>query len=235
LLSDISEAELFIHGIGPDTISDLTTNILRGKLAAYTKEQCSLHGIATQQIGSLGPYWSIERTDWQSAYYDLPMARGRPVLLVPKFSVRRTLSLNSQEFWNHHMIAFLQQGYLDSRSALVQTLRDGTPYVTKKLVKERHPFIKDELAAFVQQHPEVLEAYKILKGARGPLRSRDFEEDFDDTVFARVLINRLFQVPKGPVGASEYHRIAMGICTFLFYPQLICPVKERERGCPARC
>lgn len=228
LLSDISEAELFINGVGPDTISDLTTNILRGKLAAYTKEQCDLHGIPTQQIGGLGPYWSIERTDWQSRYYDLPIANGMPVLLVPKFSVRRALSLNSQEFWNHHMIAFLRQEYLDSRSALVQTFRDGTPYVTKKSVKERHPFIKDELASFVQQHPEVLEAYKRLKGAKGPLRSRDFEDDFDETAFARVLIERLSQVATGNPSASEYHRIAMGICTFLFYPQLICPVKERE-------
>jgi hypothetical protein len=228
LLSDISEAELFINGVGPDTISDLTTNILRGKLAAYTKDQCDLHGIPMQRVGSLGPHWSIDRTDWRSAYYDLPIANNMPVLLVPKFSVRRALSLNSQEFWNHHMIAFLRQEYLDSRSALVQTFKDGTPYVTKKSVKEHHPFIKDELASFVQQHPEVLEAYKRLKGAKGPLRSRDFDDDFDETAFARALIDRLAEVSAGNASASEYHRIAMGICTFLFYPQLICPVKERE-------
>ncbi|HEV7319026.1 MAG TPA: hypothetical protein VGO04_10505 [Ensifer sp.] len=228
LLSDISEAELFINGVGPDTISDLTTNILRGKLATYTKNQCDLLGVPTQRVGSLGPHWSIDRLDWQAEYYDLPIANGMPVLLVPKFSVRRALSLNSQEFWNHHMIAFLRQEYLDSRSALVQTFKDGTPYVTKKSVKERHPFVKDELATFVQQHPEVLEAYKRLKGAKGPLRSRDFEEDFDETAFARALIDRLSQVASGNASAGEYHRIAMGICTFLFYPQLICPVKERE-------
>jgi hypothetical protein len=126
------------------------------------------------------------------------------------------------------MIAFLRQEYLDSGSALVQTLRDGTPYVTKKSVKERHPFIKDELATFVQQHPEVLEAYKRIKGAKGPLRSRDFEEDFDEAAFARVLIERLTVIPTGNATATEYHKIAMGICTFLFYPQLIIPVKERE-------
>ena len=66
LISDISEAELFISGVGPDTISDLTTNILRGKLAEYTKDQCNLHGIPTRRIGSLGPHWSIERSDCKS-------------------------------------------------------------------------------------------------------------------------------------------------------------------------
>lgn len=228
LLSDISEAELFINGVGPDTISDLTTNILRGKLADYTKEQCDLLGIPTQRVGSIGPHWSIQKSDWTSAYYDLPVVGNAPVLLMPKFSVRRALSLNSQEFWNHHMVAYLRQEYLDSRSSLVQTFKDGTPYVTKKKVKEKHPFIKDDLATFVQQHPEVLEAYKKLKGAKGPLKSRDLEEDFDERAFARALIDRLQKVKSGNPSASEYHRIAMGICTFLFYPQLICPVKERE-------
>ncbi|WP_157970960.1 hypothetical protein [Pseudogemmobacter bohemicus] len=38
LLEDISEAELFIHGVGRDTISDLTTNIIRGALAEYTRQ-----------------------------------------------------------------------------------------------------------------------------------------------------------------------------------------------------
>jgi hypothetical protein len=126
------------------------------------------------------------------------------------------------------MIEFLRQEYLDSRSALVQTFKDGTPYVTKKSVKARHPLIKDELAAFVREQPEVLEAYKRLKGAKGPLRSRDFDEHFDETAFARALILRLAEIPAGNQDASAYHRLSMGICTFLFYPQLICPVKERE-------
>lgn len=39
LLSDISEAELFLRNVGPDTISDLTTNVLRGLLAAQLTPQ----------------------------------------------------------------------------------------------------------------------------------------------------------------------------------------------------
>jgi hypothetical protein len=190
LISDISEAELFIENIGPDTISDLTTNILRGLLAEYTAAQCELHKIPTKEINSLGPVWSATRADWESKPLQLPISNGMPVLLIPKHSVRRSLSLNSQEFWNHHMVSFLRQEYLDSRSALVRTFKDGTPYVTKKSVKAIHPLIKDELAAFVQKHPEVLDAYKNLKGAKGPLETEDFEKGFDESAFAKVLIDR---------------------------------------------
>jgi hypothetical protein len=142
LISDISEAELFIENIGPDTISDLTTNILRGLLAEYTLEQCKLHGLPTREVGSLGPIWSVARLDWESRPLQLPISNGMPVLLVPKHSVRRGLSLNSQEFWNHHMVAYLQREYLNSQSALVRTFKNGTRYVTKKSVKERAKTIR---------------------------------------------------------------------------------------------
>jgi hypothetical protein len=228
LISDISEAELFIENIGPDTISDLTTNLLRGLLGEYTVEQCALHNFPTQEINSLGPTWSTTRLDWESKPLMLPISNRMPVLLIPKYSVRRALSLNSQEFWNHHMVSYLQQEYLNGQSGLVRTFKNGTRYVTKKSVKERHPLIKDDLAAFVQKHPEVLTAYKELKGAKGPLETTDFDEQFDEGAFARVLIDRLRLIRTGNSSANEYHTIAMGICTFLFYPELICPIKEKE-------
>ena len=120
LLSGISEAELFIKNIGPDTISDLTTNVLRGLLADYTLEQCALHGLHTRSISNLGPIWSIQNRDWESKALLLPLSDRRPVLLVPKYSVRRTITLNSREFWNHHMIEFLRMEYLRAGGALVR-------------------------------------------------------------------------------------------------------------------
>lgn len=228
LLTDMSEAELFVHGIGRDTISDLTTNILRGLLAEYTAEQCELHSVPTQSIRSLGPAWSVERNDWVAQAYNLPTYNGRSILLVPKFSVRYRLSLDSQEFWNHHMVEFLREEYLNAGSALIQTFRNGTPYVTKKSVKREHPFIKDSLADFVRLHPEVLEAYKELRGAKGPLEPDDLEENFDERSFASALKAQLQSIPLGSSAASAYHSFAMGICTFLFYPHLIYPVKELE-------
>lgn len=229
LLSDISEAELFISGIGPDTISDLTTNILRGVLADYTAIQCANHNIETSSVTDIGPVWSTAKSDWQSIPLNLPIVNGNPVLLIPKYSVRRALSLNSQEFYNHYMVAFLRQEYLDSRSSLVQVFkRSKKEYVTKKSVKEKHPFVKDDLATFVQKHPEILETYKKIKGAKGPLDNKDLDAEFDDPAFASALIQRLDSIPTGNDSATTYHSVAMGICTFLFYPHLICPIKERE-------
>lgn len=57
VLSDLAEAELFVEGIGRDRVSDLTTNIIRGRLIAYTQAQCALHQIPLIANRSVGPVW----------------------------------------------------------------------------------------------------------------------------------------------------------------------------------
>lgn len=229
LLNDISETELFIYGVGRDTISDLTTNIIRGKLAEYTLEQCELHGVCVQEVRSIGPSWNPVRRNWEAKTYRLPMHGGRPILLVPKTSVRFRMSIDSQEFYNFHMVEFLQAEYLQAGGALVHAFKNGNKTVYKKSVKEVHPFIKDDLADFVRDHPEVLSRYKEMAGAKGPLENRQLDGEFREELFAEVLMERLRAIPGGGENASVYHRLVTGISTFLFYPDLITPIKEYEQ------
>lgn len=226
LLSDISEAELFIHGVGRDTISDLTTNIIRGALGEYTRLQCELFDLPTQVTRRTGPVWVPEQLNWQSVPLHLPHYEDRPILLVPKSTVRYRLSLDSQEFYNHHMVEFLQAEYLHAGGALVEVFKNGSRRVTKKSVKGEHPFVKDELADFVREHPEVLQIYKNLKGAKGPLNNSDLDDHFDERTFAQALINRLEEIPGGDSDADRYHRLCIGIITFIFHPELTNPVRE---------
>jgi hypothetical protein len=209
-------------------ISDLTTNILRGLLADYTAQQCDLHGVITRPTNTLGPVWNTARRDWEARTLALPRHAQRPILLVPKFSVRFRLSLDSQEFYNKHMIEFLRSEYLRAGGALVETLKNKKKVVYKYKVEEKHPFIKDDLAKFAQDHPEVLDLYKSLKGAAGPLSSEDIDKFFDEREYAMLLSRALEEIPKGNNDANRYHEHALAICTFLFYPHLITPVKEAD-------
>ncbi|TBZ07835.1 hypothetical protein [Rhizobium leguminosarum] len=228
LIGDISEAELFIRGVGPDMISDLTTNVLRGLLADYTAQQCELHNVPLHAANALGPIWNPARRDWEAQQLLLPRYARRPILLVPKFSVRFRLSLDSQEFYNKHMIEYLRSEYLQAGGALVETLKNKKKVVYKYKVEEKHPLIKDDLAAFAAQHPDILEFYKSLKGAAGPLASGDIDKFFNEREYALLLANALAEIPTGNKDASNYHNHSLAICTFLFYPHLITPVKEAE-------
>jgi hypothetical protein len=224
LISDLAEAELFIPGIGRDKISDLTTNIIRGPLIEYTAEQCELHGIPRQDAVVAGPIWEPSLGNWVQRTHGLPIVQGRPVILVPKYSVRRRLSLESREFYDKHFVTFLQAEYQNPAGALTQVFKK----VTKKEVKERHPFSKEDLANFALNNPYVLQLYRELAKASGPLSADDLDEGFDERAFASQLLETLRRVPTGRDNASEYHKLIIGALSFLFYPGMIEPVKEAE-------
>jgi hypothetical protein len=230
LLSEIAECDLFVPGIGPDKISDITTNIIRRLLIEYTQSQCTLHGVGMQQVAS-GRYWNIAERRWNEEFVHLPVIEGRRIILVPKYSVRRRLALNGQEFYNHFILNFLQEQEEQTNAhGLVHVLKNGKRRVFKKDVKERYPFSKDFLAAFSENNPEVLRAYKEfyknLPGAQGVLSEEDLDEEFNETAFAQALIAGLRAIPAGTDAADQYHSFMSGALEFLFWPNLIYPKKE---------
>ena len=178
---------------------------------------------------ALSPVWDPNREDWIQSPHETIVIDRKPVILVPKFSVRRVLTLNSQEFYNDFMINYLQQEYFRSAQGLARVLRSGErapPY--KKDVKEKHPKSKPALAAFAEQHPDVLAQYKRLAGAKGVLEAGEIEPNFDECAYAGELRAELGRIGVGNAHASEYHRYCIGALTFLLFPELIRPVKERE-------
>jgi hypothetical protein len=225
LLSDLSEMALYVEGIDKDKISDLTTNIIRGLLCEYTRQQCELYEIKTRRyIGP--PMWDIDRLNWVSREQMLPHIENDAVLLVPKYIVRRRLSLDSQEFYNKQITDFLIEENLRANSSLVQTIA-GKRAVLKGDVRKSQPKSKSYIADAVLAHPELLELYKNIAKAHAGLTVFD-----DDQPTVTVICGRLagvFQrLNAGAKEASAYQRLVLGSLTALFYPSLIQPHKEWE-------
>lgn len=231
VLEELAECDLFVEGIGPDKISDITTNIIRKLLIDYTQAQCALHGIELIGEYPTGRYWDVDFRSWQSGYAALPVSKQKRLILVPKYSVRRKMALDAQEYYSHHILNFIQSEEFEQGSPFVRVLKSGERRPpTKKSIKGRFPFSKDFLARFSEANPEILENYKRLykevEGAGGTLRNRDFDEGFDESIFARALIERIRTLPTGRDNASAFHNLMVGILEFVFWPNLIYPKKE---------
>ena len=227
LISSISESELFIDGIGHDKISDLTTNIIRIHLIDYTREQSALHNIPTRRV-ALKPYYSAEEASWKSEYFDVPVAGGVPVLMVPKAIVRLSPYYDHRQFYNNYYLEFLQSEHLDANTSLVHTFKNQRRAVFKKTLRPRFPMTKEELFNFARTHPDVLEEYKSdLAGLQR--EGAEYElSAHEETVISKALIEALAGIPTGSSTASDYHNLMIGIMEFLFYPFLLCPKKEQE-------
>jgi hypothetical protein len=231
LLEELAECDLFIRGIGSDKISDITTNIIRRLLIEYTQDQCALHGINLHNEYPSGRFWDIERAAWRQDYVRLPVVAQKRLILVPKFTVRRKMALNSQEFYSQHILNFIQEEEMQRGSPLVRVLKGGERRPpTKKSLKDRFPYSKEFLARFSEANHEVLENYKKfyaeLEGSKGSLRHEDFEEQFDEAAFANALAEVLPNIPSGNGDADRYHSFMVGALEFILWPNLIYPKKE---------
>lgn len=226
-LSSLEECELMIPGIGRDKISDLATNVLRGELAAYTLDQCELHGVATRNV-AVGPCFDLHNHDWTNSYLHLPVVAEQPVLLVPKSIVRSSPAYDHRQYYRQFALEFLQAEHLRADSGLVHTFQNGRRKVHKKDLEAIFPCTKEYLFEFSREHPEVLAQYREhltgleLRGVRTAV------EEGDQRVLAAALRTALSAVPAGAEAASAYHRLMIGIVEFLFYPSLVCPRKEAE-------
>ena len=227
-VTDISDCELMIPGIGFDKVSDITTNIIRQKLITYTQEQCKVHGIPMRQIPS-GKIWSSVEKRWLNGFYvDLPVINGCRILLVPKYCVVSKMTLSSKELYEKDIVEYIQAEHKKAMSSLVEVLKNGNLRVTKKSIKE-HPdyrMSKEFIYAFCDAHPEVLEQYKKRKGKNATTATPI--DDVNEELVAESLISALQSIKPGTAEASAFHSLSVGILEFLFFPHLMYPRKEHE-------
>lgn len=226
-LNTLEECELLIAGIGPDKISDLSTNIIRAHLASYTKDQCVLLNMPTRQC-SIGPYFDLSSRSWQSTYFDLPVVDGSPLLLVPKSIARYQPSYDHRVYYRRYAIEFLRAEHLDAKSALVHTFKNGNQTVFIKDLQQLHPLTKEYLFDFSRRHPDVLAEYKddLARLERAGVSTAI--DPIDENLIARALIDALPAIAPGNATAGEYHSYMIGALEFILFPSLVCPRKEAE-------
>ncbi len=229
-LQDISECDLFVRGVGPDNISDMTLNIIRHKLLEYTATQCEQLGIETKMVQG-GFCWNNESNRWKNGYAHLPVVDGNRLLLVPKAAVRYRLALDHQDFYRKHVLEFLQAEHLSANTSLVHVLKNGKRRVTKKDVAQENPLSKEMLFRFAEEHPEVLKAYKeSAYNNIAVLRDEDIEgqQRQQKGVDIQAILTKLDQLKSGHEDASKFHDAVFGAMHAIFYPQLRMFKKEAE-------
>jgi len=228
LLQDLEDSVLFVEDIGPDRISDLTTNVIRGQLAAFTQDACQYYGIDLV-AGIETQQWSPQHQRFVPVTESLPMLPTGPLLMVPKSLVRAgRLGFDPQEYYTHWVAPFLQSAELAANSNLVEVLKNGRSRVTKKSVKEKYGTGKPANRDVTSEHPHILDAYrKASLRKQRPLSHQDFS---DVTVVPQVdwdeLLKAVTGTPTGKVAADQYHRAIQALLTALLYPALDFPKRE---------
>jgi hypothetical protein len=107
LLEDLEDSALMIERIATDRISDITTNVIRGPLIAFTQEMAEAYPkIKTERVPA-GLIWDDENHSWLADEREkLPTPEGEPLLLVPKSILRARLDFDPGDYYGHAVTGF---------------------------------------------------------------------------------------------------------------------------------
>ncbi len=225
-IKDLEDTILLVEGIGPDIISDMMINLLRGKLIEYTKEMCNLYGIPLQANVDSGPVWDEVAQGWNSNYEIRPVTSSGSLLLIPKAIVRARLDYSLDEYYRNHIIRHWRNQELSANTELVRMLVNGGRRVWAKDLRKKYGSGKRVIIEETLKSPKLLDEYRKAKDQKisSPLDNYQLSDaikgpipDWDGWK------KRLRALNPGKRDAYKYEELIEIILSGTLYPDLCHP------------
>lgn len=234
LINELEDTVLLVPGIGPDIVSDMTTNLIRGQLIEYTQHVCGYYGIEMKTGITSGPIWDPLKQRWDEHFVGLPRAgRYGKLLLVPKAIVRLGITLDGSEYYRHFLLERMVNEEEKENTSLVRLIKGGPRRgeygVTKGDLIEKYGSGKEAVIEQTKRFPSVLGDYKATKLAEPflPLSHEQFSTlEQQDQVDWDSLLEAVLALPVGRNDATAYENSIEALLTALFYPALVTPTKQ---------
>lgn len=162
--SHLEKLCLIKEGVGKDTISDFTVNLIKGYLAEYTQEFAARY-IDKKHIREVAvdrATFNFETESWATITYELPYIDGDFVLLTPK-SI-----LTKEDTWINR--GDLVSDFPDIPDAIPnEQLRAKVSNYFKSLLSEdpTKPEIKVAVESTILKYPETIDYHIKLKEEKG--------------------------------------------------------------------
>ena len=231
LLEDLEDTILMVEGVSSNIVSNMLINIIREPLINYSIAMAQLYSIPLTPGVASGPLWDPSTHSWHQQFVSLPMTSHGKLILVPKAVVRRRMLYDLQEYYNHYILAELQQQELNANSQLVQLLRNGERRVTKKSLREKYGQSKSLVVQETLRKPRLLREYRADKRNIYPppldhdslaIVENSEPPDWD------ALLRQVVALGTGQAHATEYEDVIEQLLTALLYPSLANPQVQHE-------
>ncbi|USI92840.1 hypothetical protein [Rhodococcus pyridinivorans] len=130
ILRQIEDLPLFVEGIDRDITSDITTRIVFDPLADFTADVVARYPQFTAGRHRIDTFsrqvWDPHRRQWNQKSVTLPVAGGKPLLLVPRHWARPTLLMSAGRYYETSVLSFAQreQSVITSNGKILKTPKD---------------------------------------------------------------------------------------------------------------
>lgn len=112
IFKHLEDMPLFVHGIGNDITSDLTTRVIFKPLADFTMRMVRRFPALAGDTGIQHfdrQIWEPATLSWTTASLPLPTVDDSPLLLVPRKWTRHDLLLNGGRFYDTTLLSHVQE------------------------------------------------------------------------------------------------------------------------------
>lgn len=130
ILKHLEHLPLFVKGVDRDITSDITTRIVFGPLADFTTHALTIYPEFTTPPHVTEVFvrqvWDPINCAWSTRKVRLPIAHGKPLLLVPAGWVRHNLLMAPTRFYETSLLSYAQdeQSVVLSNGKVAKTPKD---------------------------------------------------------------------------------------------------------------
>lgn len=161
VLRQVEDISTFVTGVAEDITSDLTTRIVYDSLAGFTADMMDRYPqLARRTQRAPRRAWDGSG-GWVEHDIELPVANGRPVLLVPRDWARNSLMMGSRRYYSRAILDYFQQqqtiqvsGHRFQPSKEVLRRRDATAY--------SRPLVLDTTVTAAHHGQDLMKQFKAL-------------------------------------------------------------------------
>lgn len=218
--SHLEKLCLIKDGVGKDSISDFTTNLIKRYLLEYSQTfgQQYLKSRQVKRVTVPRAYFNYGTRTWVSDTYALPFFQGDYVLLTPKdILAREEPWINNADLINKFGSIVQTVSNQELRGQLNQYFGSQLPRERKKRGGYKKPSksaVTQAVRATINQYPQILDYYIAYKEARGDeaVSLSEAEVQITEQFFihsARQLVKNLYENTafyKTPINTREAAR-----------------------------
>lgn len=170
VLRHLEDLPLFVEGVDRDITSDITTRIIFGPLARFTAQMIDTYPEFTSNGHEVKTFekqvWNPTTREWGVEYVTLPVADGKPLLLIPQHWPRRTLLMSATRYYETSVLSFaqLEQAVVSTKGKLIKTPK----HILKKqggLVRGRGTIVRVTKRA-IDTEQDLLAAFKVFVASK---------------------------------------------------------------------
>ena len=173
------DLSVFIKGFAEDRMSDLLTNILHQPLNEFTSEQMKKLGIAPSFTSSFYT-WSIEEKMWKEVTMQSWAYRGKELLLVPKWIVRKNYLFKAHQYLTTVIIERIRI----NQSKEDFPKREIWKTIERNCIHWEYDYVTD----YSKEHPDALSEYhQRIPAYYNRANGHHSDEDLDFYIYGKKL------------------------------------------------